>query len=171
MIACLDVCYDDPNDRAMVACVLIPDWDQPVSHRLIRIIRPVAPYVPGEFYKREMPCLLAILESIQGQFSTVVVDGYVWLSEDRRPGLGAHLYEALGKTIPVVGVAKTKFKGSDFALSVYHGKESKNPLYVTAVGIPEQEAALGVGQMAGEYRIPTALKEVDHLCRNTPYSP
>jgi deoxyinosine 3'endonuclease (endonuclease V) len=39
------------------------------------------------------------------------------------------------------------------------------PLYVTAAGIPVGEAAALVTRMAGDYRIPDALRRVDKLAR------
>lgn len=50
------------------------------------------------------------------------------------PGLGQHLYEALGCQVPVVGVAKTHFAG--VAVPVLR---SQNPLYVTSVSLPLAE--------------------------------
>lgn len=82
------------------------------------------------------------------------------------PGLGAHLYEALGRHTPVIGVAKTSSAGSSFAVPVLRGT-SQVPLYITAAGLPAEEAATYVKRMHGAYRIPTFLKRVDRLCRDT----
>ncbi len=95
----------------------------------------------------------------------VVIDGYVWLSEDRRPGLGARLFEALGGSVVVVGVAKTGFAGSAFAEPVLRGDSAK-PLYVTAAGVEASVAAGWIRGMHGEYRVPTLLRRVDRLCRD-----
>jgi deoxyribonuclease V len=94
----------------------------------------------------------------------IVIDGYVWLSEDGRPGLGAHLFEALARTTAIVGVSKTSFAGSAFAVSVYRGG-SHRPLFVTAAGVEPAIAAGWIGGMHGAHRIPTLLKRVDRLCR------
>jgi len=127
-------------------------------------IEQVAPYVPGSFYQRELPCLLAALERAALEPECVVVDGYVWLAPER-PGLGAKLFEALGSRVPVVGVAKTAFAGAEsIALPVLRG-ESQKPLLVTAAGMEPDLAAERVRSMHGRHRIPTLLKRVDRLCR------
>src|SRR5437773_3582110 len=108
MIACVDVDYRD--DDAVAACVLFRDWADAFSAaEHVRRIERVEPYQPGQFYKREMPCLLAVLADAAEPLEAVVVDGYVWLADEATPGLGAHLFEALGAAVPVVGVAKTRF--------------------------------------------------------------
>ncbi len=162
-IAITDVDYRD--DHAQAACVVIEAWDAPAAiERVVRRVEPVAPYVPGAFYKRELPCLLAVLEALEAPADLVVVDGYVWLDAHERRGLGAHLHEALERRIPIVGVAKTSFAGSSFAFEVRRGR-SENPLYVTAVGIGPDAAARSVARMHGAHRIPTLLREVDRLAR------
>jgi deoxyribonuclease V len=125
----------------------------------------VAPYEPGRFYLRELPCLLAVLARAPAPLAAAVVDGYVWLADETRPGLGAHLFESLGGTVPVVGVAKTRFAGAERALPVTRG-DSLRPLWVTAAGIDPTEAAEHVRRMHGPFRIPTALRRVDRLCRH-----
>ena len=119
----------------------------------------------GAFYKRELPCILAVLQAAATPVEVVVIDGYVWLSEDRKPGLGARLFEALGGATVVVGVAKTGFAGSAFAETVLRG-DSEKPLYVTAAGVDATVAAGWIRGMHGEYRLPTLLRKVDRLCRD-----
>ena len=81
MIACVDVDYRD--DSAIAACVLFRDWADAVSTaEHVRRIDRVEPYQPGQFYKREMPCLLAVLAEVAEPLETVVVDGYVWLADE-----------------------------------------------------------------------------------------
>jgi deoxyribonuclease V len=163
MIACLDVDYRD--DHAIAACVLLNDWADaaPAEERTARV-SPVEAYTPGQFYRRELPCLLAVLEPALDGVTVAVVDGYVWLGDEGKPGLGAHLYEALGRTVPVVGVAKTRFRDAAPVAEVTHGG-SVNPLFVSAVGMELETAAEKVRAMHGPNRIPTALKRVDQLCR------
>jgi deoxyribonuclease V len=80
--------------------------------------------------------------------------------------LGAHLYAALGKKVPVIGVAKTRFTAASAARAVRRGS-SNRPLYVTAAGIDIETAVQHVQSMHGPYRLPTILKRVDQLCRGT----
>ena len=120
-----------------------------------------APYVPGEFYLRELPPLRAVIP-VSGELSLIVVDGYVDLDPDGRPGLGAHVHAEFG--VPVIGVAKTAFRDASHAARVFRGNSSR-PLYVTAAGMTVTEAAALVGEMAGGFRIPDALKLADRLAR------
>ena len=163
-MACLDVDYREPG--AVAACVLFRDWtdERPAAEAVVRI-ESVAPYEPGRFYRRELPCLLAVLEAIDERPGVVVIDGYVWLGDEHDPGLGAHLHRALGGQAAVIGVAKTRFRGARLAREVRRGG-SRSPLYVTAAGMDVAEAADQVRGMHGPYRIPTLLKMVDHLCRD-----
>ena len=92
----------------------------------------------------------------------ILVDGFVDTLPDH-PGLGRRLYDALGKKVHVVGVAKSWFVGAQ-AIQVLRGS-SKNPLYVTAAGMDAVDAADLVRQMHGRNRIPTILKRVDDLSR------
>jgi deoxyribonuclease V len=165
--ACLDVQYR--TEGAIVGCVLFSDWgDASAARELVELVpmKPAA-YEPGSFYRRELPCLLRVLEPLRGSLELVIVDGYVWLDEKGRPGLGAHLHEALGGAIPVIGVAKTAFAGSTFAVPVLRGT-SKRPLYVTAVGVDAREAGRSIASMHGTDRLPTLLKRVDQLARSDP---
>jgi deoxyribonuclease V len=163
VIACVDVDYRDPN--ALAACVLFHDWtDAGGCEALTERIDAIQPYLPGQFYKRELPCILAVLGKVRASLDVVVVDGYVWLGDETSPGLGAHLYEALARKIPVVGVAKSRFHGATAARPVLRGS-SQRPLYVTAVGIDLEQACRQIQGMHGDYRVPTLLKQVDHLAR------
>lgn len=161
LIAAVDVDYRDPG--AVAAGVWFRGWSAPeVETELVTRIETVAEYQPGEFYRRELPCLLAVLERGPAA-EVVVVDGYVWLGPGR-PGLGAHLFDALGEGTVVIGVAKTRFAGASEAVPVYRG-ESRSPLYVTAAGVGVTEAAGWITRMTGPYRVPEMLKRVDQLAR------
>jgi deoxyribonuclease V len=163
MLACLDVSYR--QGEATAAAVLFRAWtdDAPCGQHVTRI-SPIEPYISGAFYRRELPCLLAVLNQIQQPLEAVIIDGYVWLSAKQRLGLGARLYQALGCGTPVIGVAKTVFRGSSWAIPVLRGK-SRQPLYVTAVGTDTAEAAGHIAAMHGRHRIPTLLALVDQLTR------
>jgi deoxyribonuclease V len=164
MLACVDVDYRD--DGAVAACVVFRDWgDEASTAELVRLIEHVEPYVPGQFYKRELPCLLDVLGRVSEPVETVIIDGYVWLRDEAHPGLGGHLFEALGRSKAVVGVAKSSFATARAYRAVQRG-QSQKPLFVTAVGIDLDEVARYVRAMHGEYRIPTLLRRVDQLCRN-----
>ena len=163
MIACFDVGYHEPT--ATAACVLFENWrDAQSAEDLTVTIQSVEPYVPGQFYLRELPCILQVLQQCQSQPDILVVDGYCWLDDHGRKGLGCHLYDAMGSQRPVIGVAKTTFVQSNCCVEVFRGT-SQRPLMVTAVGMEVDDAALHIQNMHGENRIPTMLKLVDQLSR------
>jgi deoxyribonuclease V len=166
-IAFLDVGYK--GARARAACVLADSWESEVPNSTyVQDIDAVEPYDPGNFFRRELPCLLAVLRVLPSLPEVAVVDGYVWLSSARRPGLGAYLYHALGRHVPVVGIAKTAFVGArscDVVAQVRRGN-SRQPLFVTATGMELAAAERGVRRMAGKHRIPDMMRIVDRLSRN-----
>lgn len=162
MITAFDVHY--VNDTATTACVCFDDWSDSVSKLdIIETTHNVAPYEPGKFYKRELPCITSLLEKHGLSPKIIVVDGYVWLDENQI-GLGGHLYEALQQTAAIIGVAKTKFKDHSKVKEVLRGN-SQTPLYVTAIGIDLDEAAKNIEKMNGSFRLPTLLKKADQICR------
>jgi deoxyribonuclease V len=149
----------------MAAGVVFHKWDDEQSAREIVVpISRVEPYQPGQFYRRELPCLLEVLRALDHKPDVTVIDGYVWLGNAGQPGLGAQLFEALGGQTAVVGVAKTQFHGATTAVPITRGN-SRMPLYVTAAGIETAEAARHIQTMHGAYRMPTLLRRVDQLCR------
>jgi deoxyribonuclease V len=166
MIACVDVDYRERG--AVAACVLLRDWPdaKPAAEAVVRIDA-VAPYVPGQFFRRELPCLLAVLEAVKVRPEVVVIDGYVWLGDEHDPGLGAYLFEALKREVAVIGVAKTKFLRATWDKEILRGR-SQTPLHVTAAGVSLDQAAEHIQQMHGPHRIPTLLKRADQLCREQP---
>ncbi|QDT42027.1 Endonuclease V [Gimesia alba] len=160
----LDVHYRD-DDSAKVAGILFQEWESDcLETTLVKQIPQVAPYEPGSFFKRELPCLLDLIHDIDRPLDVIVIDGFVTLGQDQSPGLGAHLYHQLNEQIPVIGVAKSRFANTPDETCIYRGT-SQNPLYVTSLGIPLTEAKRKITAMHGEFRIPTLLKRVDQLCR------
>ena len=166
MLVAVDVDY---REREVVAAAVgFTQWTD--EHTSIEVVvtsdAPPAPYEPGRFYLRELPHIRAALALVVppvAPLGAIIVDGYVWLGPDK--GLGAHLYDALEHTVPVIGVAKTQFAGAT-AIEVIRGVSAR-PLYVTAIGTDAAAAADRVRDMHGEHRIPTLLKRVDQLARGT----
>lgn len=161
VITCVDVHYRDAGG-ARAAVVAFDSWDasSPREQRVVSLAR-VEPYESGAFYKRELPCILAALKMLSTHPDVVIVDGHVWLAAGR-PGLGARLLEAAPQIRTVVGVAKTQFAGAP-AAPVLRGR-STNPLWVDEAGA-HVDAPKRIEEMHGEFRIPTMLRLVDHLCR------
>jgi deoxyribonuclease V len=165
MIAALDVHYGSKS--ACAAGILFEDWTSAVAAvQVVENVATIEPYEPGNFYRRELPCLLVIADRLGAAFDVAIVDGYAWLGSQNRPGLGGHLFEALGKTVPVIGVAKSFFKTGPRTVPIVRGR-SRRPLYVSAAGIDTNQAARNIGSMHGPHRIPTMLKLVDRLSRQT----
>lgn len=163
MIAALDVHYGETH--ATTACVLFSSWDAATAEDDFTVGTPIAAgYRPGHFFRRELPCLLSAIDKAAHTMEVIVVDGYVWLGQDR-PGLGWHLFEALQSDTAIIGVAKNAFADCDAALPVYRG-QSKKPLYITAQGIAVDAAAEHIANMHGSHRIPTLLKLADRLARS-----
>ena len=160
-ISAVDVHY--PGDgRAQVAAVFFADYRAQAPDKILtRLIAEPADYVPGTFYKRELPCILAVLDQLDPLPVEIIIDGYVCLGA--KPGLGQHLFEALGRRIPVIGVAKSAF-ASAHAEKVFRGG-SRRPLYITAAGMPDAAAARNISRMHGPHRIPTLLRQVDQIAR------
>ena len=94
-----------------------------------------------------------------------MVEGYADLDPAGRPGLGAHAHAEFG--IPVIGVAKTRFRPATHAVPVVRGSSAR-PLFVTAAGMPRANAADLVRCMAGRYQLPDALRRADLLARAGP---
>ncbi len=164
-VLAIDVYYHE--DHAKVAGVLF-DWADTVPHStLTTIVSEVAPYEPGQFYKREMPCILALLKQIDLKtLAAILVDSHVFVSNEKDYGLGGHLWVAIDKAIPVIGVAKRSFRDTEKVTIPIRRGQSANPLYVSAVGMDAQEAARLVKEMDGAYRIPNLLKTLDQLSRS-----
>lgn len=165
MILAVDVDYRE--DEAIIAGVCFENWkdENPIS--IIRSkVANIEDYEPGQFYKRELPCILKLIKKYDLKPDVIVVDGFVTLGKESKPGLGMHLYNSLECTIPVIGVAKRHFKDTASTAELLRG-ESKKPLYVTAVGVNEQDAKGYIHTMHGKYRIPTLLKLVDSECRKS----
>lgn len=164
MLACLDAAYSEA--AAAAACVLFTAWDSVAPARTLTWRQgPAAAYEPGAFYKRELPLLLAILGQAEPLPETILIDGYVWLDADRRPGLGARLHEALGGRAQIVGVAKSSFgDAASWCVPVMRGG-SRRPLLVSAAGVPAEHAAERVRAMHGRHRIPTVLQLADLAAR------
>jgi deoxyribonuclease V len=153
------------DGSAVAAGVAFAGWGAERPERVVlRTLDHVAAYRPGSFFERELPCILAVLEEFVQQPDTVVIDGYVTLGEERRDGLGAHLHRALGGHVPVIGVAKTEFRGTPAEAEVLRGASSR-PLFVTSIGVEPAQARMHIRAMHGRNRLPTMLALADRACR------
>ena len=166
MILAIDVHYK--GQKAVVAGVLFEKWvDDHPCEVFMSTVYNIEKYKPGEFYKRELPCILKLLGEHEINPDCIVIDGFVYLDGVGKAGLGKHLYDALEGGVSVIGVAKKPFKDISDSFAVYRGRSDK-PLYVTSEGIEIETAKKMVATMSGRFRVPTLLKMVDHACRKGP---
>lgn len=161
MIIAIDVHYRE--NIAKTVSIEFEDWkaSEPTKINMIELPE-TAEYVPGEFYKRELPCILEILKEVNlKEVELIIVDGHVVLDDNGKRGLGAYLYEELKEKIPILGVAKKGFHSLEkLAIPITRG-ESKKPLHITCLGGDLSDLANKVKQMHGDFRIPTLLKILD----------
>ncbi|MGE8343807.1 MAG: endonuclease V [Flavobacterium sp.] len=165
MILAFDTYYF--GQKAKTICLEFAEWNEDKNFKIhSEIIDNVEEYIPGEFYKRELPCILSLLKQIDlSTIEVIIVDGFVYLNDENKYGLGGYLYEKLNKEIPIIGVAKTNFASIEKNKKALFRGDSKKPLYITSIGIDLDEAYKKVESMAGEYRFPTLLKELDRLSK------
>lgn len=169
MILAVDVFYQ--NSKGSVAGLLFENWvDEQEKAAFTSACYYVQEYVSGQFYRRELPCILKLIEEHCLKPDCIIIDGFVYLDGIGRPGLGKYLYEALQGKVAVIGVAKNMLKGLPAGCEVYRGK-SLRPLYVTSVGVEPEKARRFIRMMHGVHRIPTLLKKVDQLCRQNTSGP
>ncbi|PTT31546.1 endonuclease V [Chryseobacterium sp. HMWF028] len=165
MIYAFDTYYYE--DYANTVCIAFENWtSENEVETFIEQTSISSEYESGAFYKRELPCILSLLEKITLKpGDIIIVDGYVTLDNDGKIGLGGYLYETLEEKYPIVGIAKNEFTTPDSQRrSVVRG-ESKTPLFVTSKGMDVDEVKSKVEQMHGDYRMPTLLKKLDQLSR------
>lgn len=163
MILAVDVQYRDST--AMVAGVVFNSWlDSEPEIYYKSTVKDILEYSSGAFYKREMPCILALLDEHKLVPNTIVIDGHVYLNDSKKPGLGKYLYEHFEGAINVIGVAKRGFLGLGDEHKVFRGTSQK-PLYITSIGIDLLKVKMDIINMHGKYRIPTILKLADSICR------
>lgn len=154
MILAFDTYYFE--NKAKTVCISFDDWSDEENYTVeTETIENIEEYQSGEFYKRELPCILSLLNKIEVKnITTIIVDGFVYLDDDKRLGLGGYLYKQL-RNVPIIGVAKTNFATLDKnKRELYRGKSIK-PLYITSIGIDLDEATKLIKNMKGENRIPT----------------
>jgi deoxyinosine 3'endonuclease (endonuclease V) len=96
----------------------------------------------------------------------IIIDGYVFLDDNQKAGLGYHLYKSLEDDIPVIGVAKTAFKDNKALVAEVYRGISRKPLFVTSIGIELKDAAENIRNMHGGFRMPGLLKLLDTHTKN-----
>lgn len=133
-----------------------------------------AEYVPGELYKRELPCIMQCLEKIKvDDITSIIVDGFAWVVDDngeKVPGLGKRLQDAIVKRfnhhVSIIGVAKNPYRGKIPGCRPITRGKSEKPLLITCTeDYFTEHYAQEVKLMFGENRIPDILKAIDTKTR------
>jgi deoxyribonuclease V len=165
MILAFDTYYAD--GKAKTVAIGFINWDDKEPKEIFtETLSDVADYQPGEFYKRELPCIVSLLNRIDlTGIEVVIIDGFVVLDDSGKPGLGGYLYTHLKQKIAVIGVAKSNFALIDKSKREIFRGQSERPLYITALGIDIDLAGSEIKRMHGDYRIPTLLKHLDGLTK------
>ncbi len=160
----VDVYYK--NNYAKAVGVLFNWGDTEPKRIIIKKLSKIEDYIPGEFYKRELPCIMEVIKAVDcNVLKTIIVDGHIYIDNEKKYGLGGLLWEEINKKIPVIGVAKKSFySNSETVIEILRGK-SVNPLYVSSIGIDLNKSVEKIKNMKGKYRIPTILKTVDKLTK------
>mgnify|MGYP000095978534 CR=1 FL=1 len=165
MILAFDTYYF--GNKANTVCLTFDNWTESQSYKVYsETLDNVQAYTSGEFYKRELPCILSLLSKNHFEnVEAIIIDGFVYLDDNKKLGLGGYLYEKLQCKIPIIGVAKTNFATIIENKKLLMRGKSIKPLYVTSIGISLDEATKKIEIMDGENRIPTLLKTLDTLTK------
>lgn len=153
------------GEGAVAAAVAFDEWAAPEASRTYSSrIAHVEPAVRGEPDLRALPCLLQLLREHALEPDLVLIDGFVHLDAQETPGLGRHLYQALGGRSAVIGVSKTARPGLPAQFEVAREDEAR-PVIVTCVGIDLGAAKARLRTMHGKRRVPTLLKLVARIVK------
>ena len=163
-VLAIDVYYRARNAKAVG---VIFNWeDAKPAETIIEYIEGIGEYVPGEFYKRELPCIQRIFEVVNlDAIEAIIIDGHMYVDSIGNLGLGGYAWQLLANKIPVIGVAKSSFYANKETVAEVLRGESKNPLYVSAIGIELEMAADLIKNMHGNYRMPDVLKKLDRVTK------
>lgn len=188
MILAIDVYYypvpDEEGNTYCVGCVLFNEFDSILPEVSVQSIKGnefIAPYVPGHFKDRELPCIMKAFNQFKvfhSDIQTIILDSYVCLKDsfgNKIESLGDALHKELVKLgypdISIIGVAKTLFgcknntKIFDYCKPVYRGVDAKTPLYVTSIGCNLDEAAEKIKNMHGPNKIPYIISLADQYSK------
>ncbi|WP_156722086.1 endonuclease V [Streptomyces apocyni] len=181
----VDVAYDDARDLVAAAAVVLDAATLDVVDEATATGRISFPYVPGLLAFREIPTVVAALESLRADPGLVVCDGY-GRAHPRRFGLASHLGVLTG--LPTIGVAKNPFtfayeepgtrRGATAPLTdVTDGAEEVGRAVRTQDGVKPVFVSVGhrvtldravahTLHLAPRYRLPETTRRADALCRS-----
>ncbi|MFI6863661.1 endonuclease V [Streptomyces sp. NPDC050421] len=177
----VDVAYDDERDVVVAAAVVLDAATLEVVAESTAVGQVTFPYIPGLLAFREIPTVLAALESLPVDPGLVVCDGY-GRAHPRRFGLASHLGVLTG--LPVIGVAKNPFTfsyeqpgphrgdrsplldGDEVVGQALRTQDGTKPVYVSVghrTGL--DNACAHTLLLARDFRQPETTRRADALCR------
>jgi deoxyribonuclease V len=177
----VDVAYDDERDVVVAAAVVLDAATLEVVAETTAVGRVTFPYVPGLLAFREIPTVLAALESLTADPGLVICDGY-GRAHPRRFGLASHLGVLTG--LPVIGVAKNPFtfsyeepgprrgdssplvEGDEEVGRALRTQDATKPVFVSVghrTGL--DNACAHTLLLARDFRQPETTRRADALCR------
>jgi len=165
MTIIIDADYNEEMRKAHVAGILCSSpLDDSGTRTVTAIVHNIEEYCPGQFYRRELKCVDAILSQLDlAEIELVIVDGFAdFGTEDR--SLGTYVFD--NYHIPVIGIAKNPYAPCKVANTEVCRGTSARPLFVTAKGMPHAEAKKIVRHMAGDNRLPILVKIADKCARD-----
>lgn len=158
------VLFDSTQARA--AAVAFDAWDAAEATKtFVSRITHVEKAPRGALDLRELPCVMQLLREHDLEPELILMDGFVHLDADETPGLGQHLYQALGGKVPVIGVSTNGLPGLSAQFEVMREEETP-PLLVTCAGIDIGAAKARLRAMHGRKRVPTLMKLATRLAKN-----
>ncbi|GHH82553.1 endonuclease V [Streptomyces sulfonofaciens] len=177
----VDVAYDDERDVVVAAAVVLDAATLTVVEEATAAGPVAFPYVPGLLAFRELPAVLAALDSLAGDPGLVVCDGY-GRAHPRRFGLASHLGVLTG--LPALGVAKNPFTfscadppaargstsplldGGEVVGRALRTQDGVRPVFVSVGHRVDLETACAhTLRLAPRFRLPESTRHADALCR------
>lgn len=159
----LDVHFDPLGAQA--AALAFDDWTaaEP-TRRFVTRIDHVEKAQRGALDLRALPCMLQLLREHGLNPELILINGLVHLDAQETPGLGRHLYHALGGHCAVIGASKTGLAQFPEQFQVSREEETP-PLIVGCIGIDLGAAKARLRAMHGRKRVPTLLKLAARLAK------
>ncbi len=182
-LAGVDVGFDNKQNLARAAIVLIDANTGELMASSIAYVSVTFPYITGLLSFREIPALLAAYDVLSQKPDLIFMDGH-GIAHPRRMGIASHLGVLLDK--PTIGIAKKKlygrydepvnYKGASTSLenkdgiigTVLRSKVNTKPLFISPGHKISQETALKyVMAHLDRYRLPEPTRLADKLSKHT----
>lgn len=161
-ILALDVAYKGSQYKGVG--IVFSEWTQGEPSEVIEIKgRNNAPYIPGEFWKKEVPILKELCKNLD-QIKTIIVDGFLEVLDDRTEELNSSFYEHLMKELKgwkgqVIGIAKSDFGETGKKGYALRWERGGKPLWIQWKN--GKDPTKNLKEMKGDKRLPDLLQFLD----------